>query len=168
MRKTLFLYIFIIAILPLSACENSPQTSHVVSSSFSSLDGDAEPQEGDTSSIVSFEDALKDELINAFGDNIVFDYDSVSYYSGLDESTIYIAIFPDGSEDCYIAAHNSEDNSELAATWKEYQATIIELNKLITEQAGKPCEFTICSDRNHHIKLITIFGGKIVYDWFAD
>lgn len=161
MKKILSLFGIIIMFVSLSACSDDTQVDNAFSSATVSSSFSGE-------SVESLEDALRNELVAAFGEDTVLNYDSISHYAQSDESVISVALFPDGGKACYMADRNRESDSEAAATWKEYQTNVIALNKTITEETGKRCELTVCSDENHHIKLITVFDGEIVYDWLAN
>lgn len=174
MKKSLFLFLIVSMCFTLAACNNFSNSENTptpdsntpeLSNVFESTDNPVSDKSNEPD---SFEELLKNELNNAFGNDTIFDYDAVSYYAETDESVISIAIFPDGAEDCYKAARSEDKSGDEASTWEEFQTNIIDLDNTITEQAEKQCEITVCSDKNHHTKLITVFDGEIVYDWLGD
>lgn len=173
MRKSLFLFLMASMCFTLAACNNFNDSKNIPTpdSSTSELSNVSESTDksasDESNESESFEELLKNELNDAFGNDTVINYNTLSYYAETDKYVISIAIFPDGAEDCYRAARKDKAGDE-ASTWEEFQTNIIDLDNTITEQAKKQCEITVCSDKNHHIKLITVFDGEIVYDWLED
>lgn len=106
----------------------------------------------------ALDDDLRAWLSNNLGDDYVLSLHGSNIYYGV-SNCVSIAVFPYG-DDLYSSNAQAGDPEAWLAFVEQIKASSVS----IAEAYGRSCFIEVASYRNHHISLIRVLDGEVVYD----